>query len=74
MSRNPNTQYKWEYVAEEVAWFESFGIHPTQIAKQMGRTIESTATILRRHGRNDLAAPFYDELQYMKTGVRGDRW
>jgi len=73
-TEKPPFEYKWQKVAEEVRWMESFGVHPTHIAAALGRTIESTATILRRHGLNDLARPFSDELQYMKTGMRHDRW
>lgn len=50
--------FRVEETIEEIEWFKSFGVHPAQIATQLGLKISSLEKMCARAGRPDLAALF----------------
>lgn len=50
-----------EEVFAEVEWLRDGGMHPAQIATQIGRTASSLEKLARNHGRADLSTVFNAE-------------
>lgn len=65
-----------QYVLEEVEWLLGNGATPYEVSDALGRTVSSLGTIMRRHGRPDLAAPFERIVSESRfaTRPRGKGW
>ena len=67
--RNPSNaekQAESEYLVGEVAWLREGGLSVPLVCEQVGKSAEAVGRMLARHGRADLAAPFYAEAKWLK--------
>lgn len=64
MKRRP-----WPDVVEDVEWLLQGYVHPSRICDDMHVSPTAMDRFLRRHGRQDLAAPFQREYEFLKRSA-----
>lgn len=66
LEMRPRHRVDKDYLFGELDWLLSFGIHPSDAARQLGRTVGSLEKLARDNGRLDLSAILRPEIEHKR--------